>query len=320
MNQSDFLFKDLTENDFENLQDFFSSADFKACDFNLVNLILFSKKNQTKICVKDGILYRIQKSKSENRNGFLFPLLKDYSVQNLKNALDFILTESKNLKIEPNLVLIEENQKNFFEKTISLLKNYKISWQNDEGDSDYIYLQKNLSNLSGKKLQKKKNHINQFYKIYSDFVKFTFVQKNDFSEMHSKKILEIYSEWKKNHAENFNEDLIFEEIALKSALQNFKNFNLKAQILEINEKPVAFALGNNFSSDCFDVIFEKAIQNFAQNGAYAVINQKFAENLSEYKFLNREEDLNVPSLRKAKLSYKPEIILKKYYGKIEYLS
>ena len=74
---------------------------------------------------------------------------------------------------------------------------------------------------------------------------------------------------------------------------------------------VAFAMGSQIRSDTFCVHFEKAFSDI--RGAYPMINQQFVENeLSEYKYIDREDDLGVENLRKAKLSYYPEFLPEKY--------
>ena len=73
-------------------------------------------------------------------------------------------------------------------------------------------------------------------------------------------------------------------------------------------------LASPISASVLDIHFEKSLSEPAKNGAYAAINQFFAQNCNFYEYLNREEDLGIPGLRKAKLSYKPDIILDKFSG------
>lgn len=318
MEKSNFLLNELNVQNFQELKEFYNLNSFYSCDFNLVNSIVFSKKYKTKYLIDDKILYRIQFSSLKNRNGFLFPLIFDLNSENLLKSINFIADYSKKSNVEPNFVLIDEKQKELIDESLKKQNKFRIDWNTDEGDSDYIYLREKLVKLSGKKLQKKKNHINQFYKKYPESVDFEFIDSQNFTENHKNQIYKIYSDWKNAHLLNFEEDLENEENALSLSLENFKIFNLKAGILFIQQNPVAFSIGNEFSDDIFDVIFEKSLQEYAKDGSYAVINQKFAEKLT-CKFINREEDLNIPGLRKAKLSYNPEKIYKKYYGKIEIL-
>jgi hypothetical protein len=86
--------------------------------------------------------------------------------------------------------------------------------------------------------------------------------------------------------------------------------------VRVDGKIVAYTLGEPMcDGETFCVHFEKASPDFPQ--AYATINKLFAEkSLVDYKYINREDDAGVEGLRKAKLSYQPELLVKKYYAKI----
>ena len=82
-------------------------------------------------------------------------------------------------------------------------------------------------------------------------------------------------------------------------------------ILLVEGRLVAFTFGGPINHDTFDVCVEKADLNY--DGAYAVINREFVRSLPpQYSLINREEDLGLEGLRRAKQSYNPRILLDKY--------
>lgn len=85
-------------------------------------------------------------------------------------------------------------------------------------------------------------------------------------------------------------------------------------MLEVGGEVYAFCIGNQIRKDVFDVNFEKALPQI--NGAYAIINREFARHIREkypdIRYLNREDDMGIEGLRRAKESYTPDILLEKY--------
>ena len=122
----------------------------------------------------------------------------------------------------------------------------------------------------------------------------------------------VYLKWQNEKGE-MSEDFNLENESINLALKFFTELKLFAGILYVSGFPVAFTIASRISSECVDIHFEKAVSDYSRNGAFAVINQLFVQNFSDYKYINREEDMNIEGLRKAKLSYKPELILEKFY-------
>lgn len=89
-------------------------------------------------------------------------------------------------------------------------------------------------------------------------------------------------------------------------------------ILYAGGEPAAMTLASGISAVCVDVHFEKAVGAYAKNGAFAAVNQCFAASpaASAYEYVNREEDMGVEGLRRAKESYDPVYKVQKYYGEI----
>ena len=175
----------------------------------------------------------------------------------------------------------------------------------DRDYADYIYLKSDLSTLKGKKFQSKRNHINRFRNTYPDY-EYTPITPDRIQEC-----LDLEAEWCKVNNCDQQEGTGNERRALIYALHNFEALGLTGGILHVNSKIVAFTFGMPINHETFGVHVEKADTSI--EGAYAMINYEFANRIPEqYIYINREEDLGIEGLRKAKLSYQPATILEKY--------
>ena len=108
--------------------------------------------------------------------------------------------------------------------------------------------------------------------------------------------------------------MIDEGKAVKKAIKYYKELGLSGGVIRANGKIVAFSMGDRLNDDTFLVHIEKAFYDI--QGAYPMINKQFViANCDEFQYVNREEDAGDEGLRKAKLSYRPHIILRKFYAK-----
>lgn len=169
---------------------------------------------------------------------------------------------------------------------------------------DYIYLREDLATLKGKKFQAKRNHVNKFKKQYA-------YEYEPLTAELVPECLEFEAKWyKANRTDDDQEELTDERKSMIFALNHFKELNLLGGAIRIDHKLVAFTFGSPINQDTFGVHVEKADTDY--EGAYSIINQEFASRIPEqYVYVNREEDLGIPGLRKAKLSYNPTILLPK---------
>ena len=169
---------------------------------------------------------------------------------------------------------------------------------------DYIYLREDLATLKGKKFQAKRNHVNKFKEQYA-------YEYEPLTAELVPECLEFEAKWyKANRTDDDQEELTDERKSMIFALNHFKELNLLGGAIRIDHKLVAFTFGSPINQDTFGVHVEKADTDY--DGAYSIINQEFASRIPEqYVYVNREEDLGIPGLRKAKLSYNPTILLPK---------
>jgi hypothetical protein len=99
-------------------------------------------------------------------------------------------------------------------------------------------------------------------------------------------------------------------MATQTAFDNFEQLGLIGGALRINGEIQAYSYGQPLGEDTFGVHAEKSLYEI--DGGFTMINREFAEhNCAGYRYINREEDLGLESLRKAKMSYHPTILLEK---------
>lgn len=178
----------------------------------------------------------------------------------------------------------------------------------DRDYSDYIYTRDKLVNLSGKKLQSKRNHINKFKSLYPDY---------EYRELTPELIpqcLEIERQWrltsKDDSCDNPDEELSEELRSMTRAFNRWNELGLIGGTIFVGGRMVAFTYGCPINQNTFDVCVEKA--DVSYEGAFSIINQEFARHIPEqYYYINREEDMGDEGLRRAKLSYRPDILLEK---------
>lgn len=175
----------------------------------------------------------------------------------------------------------------------------------DRNGSDYVYETTDLINLSGRKYHGKRNHLAQFTRDYN-------WSYEEISEDNIEDCKKVAHQWCDSHGGcEKGSGSEGEGCALRKAFQYFRELELAGGLIRIDGEPVAFTIGEEINSKTYLVHFEKAVDGY--NGLYAAINHEFAaRHLAGYQYVNREEDLGIEGLRKAKLSYHPAILIQKY--------
>lgn len=183
---------------------------------------------------------------------------------------------------------------------------YQIEYDRD--DADYIYSREKLAALSGKKLHGKRNHIHRFEEANPDWKYETITDENE------EECAKMAMQWCMKNCMSQEDEIEFEKIdeskLVVYAIRHRKELGMTGGALRVSGNVIAVTLGERLTDDTFVVHFEKAFSDI--QGAYPMINREFVRHeLTKYQYVNREEDLGLPGLRKAKLSYYPEILLKK---------
>ncbi|MCQ2546848.1 MAG: phosphatidylglycerol lysyltransferase domain-containing protein [Clostridia bacterium] len=184
----------------------------------------------------------------------------------------------------------------------------EIKWVDDRPNYDYIYLTQELIDLKGRDFHSKKNHLNYFKKNYEyEYVEMT----SDMADEAMNFIAEFNA--RKEVPEHEMELLKMEEEAMEDVFRNIEAVGYWAGAIRINGKIEAIAIGGRLGRNTVVEHVEKA--NVEYRGLYQAINNEFCKHVASWaKYINREEDMGIPNLRKAKLSYRPVKLLEKYIG------
>ncbi len=168
---------------------------------------------------------------------------------------------------------------------------------------EYLYDADSLRQLTGKRYQPKRNHINKFKSLYPNY-EFKPLTSEYFDEC-----LKLAAHWGESHAES--ESIHREQRAMIRAFESFDALSLRGAVLLVEGQMVAFTYGSAVNDYTFNTHVEKADTTY--EGAFPTINRLFAESLPErFTTINREEDLGLEGLRYSKMSYHPSSMLKKY--------
>ncbi len=170
---------------------------------------------------------------------------------------------------------------------------------------DYIYRTEDIINMSGKKYHKKRNHLAQFRKSYEDY-SFSEIKESDFDECIAMSA-QFYNE-KHGYTDHSS---VVEQFAIHTYFSHFHELGLKGGVLRVNGRLAGFSIGERLCCNTFVTHIEKA--DISYKGAYTALTYEFTRHFAGgYEYINREEDLGIPGLRKAKESWYPVFLLKKY--------
>jgi hypothetical protein len=287
-------FREVTLDQKPMVDSYFRNSGIFGSEYTFSNTFIWRRKNNTRIAEHNGFLYVRYNLKGQCY--FLLPLAKSAGAD-LKMAVEALIEHTWGCDCNLAITGISGDRRQLIENLMPGMFEFKQrpDWY------DYIYASEDLINLRGSNYQPKRNHINKFEALNG---------KNTFEVLDGNNLVECldtYSRWAEEH--DFD-DIEEEKFAVTEALRNFEELGLKGGLSRVNGKVCAFTIGSELNDEIFVTHIEKGLSDCP--GVYAAINRDFARNcLASYKYINREEDLGVEGLRKAKRSYYPVIHLEK---------
>lgn len=290
-------FREIVKEDASEYKRHVLQTDYMACEFAFCSLYLWRAYYQSRICFKNGMFY-LATIEKDGRYVYRFPI----GSGDLREAMDEINRDAKERNQPVVYYGLTEAMRELFEEAAP----GKFDYKQNRDAADYIYNTNSLAELSGKKLHAKRNFINRFRALYEGRYAFEPV-----SEQNTEEIRAFSRDWNRKRQDGKTRGLEDEEKIIDETLREFNRFCLRGAVLRLDGRIIAFTLGSELSPKVFVIHFEKADDTVP--GAYNMINYGFVNVwLKEYAYINREEDLGIEGLRRAKMSYQPEIILMRY--------
>lgn len=277
------------------IQSFFDKNTFRGCDFSFSNIFCWRHHYKTTFAIESDALYFRFHIKGEEPC-YLFPL----GEKDIKETIGTILADARERESRFQLHAVTPEMYDALQEVFP----ERFLYQKNRDWYEYIYSSQDLIQLSGKRFQTKRNHINKFKRMYQwEYLPITREIIPD--------CLELYKRWcKENGGCEEEKSLVEERISTMNAFEHYEQLGLVGGALKINGELLAYSYGQPISSDTFGVHAEKCLYEI--DGGFSMINQQFAEhNCSGYSYINREEDLGYESLRQSKLSYHPAFLLEK---------
>lgn len=290
-------FQELTIDSRKELEPYFKSREFISCEYNFNVMFLWTKYNKTKYAVKEN--YLVINHYLRDKLVSIMPICKEeYFKEAFEDILDYY--KSNDLKLtmfSADKIFVDFVKNNYGDR-------FQIETNRDY--FDYIYNADELRTLKGKKYAKKRNHINAFMKEYDGKFEYKALKKEDKDDA-----CKFLRGWKRHHDEITN-TLESELTAVCRMIDNLDKLDIKCGVIYVDGRIEALSMGSLINNGKEAVIHvEKA--NADMRGMYPLINQQFLLNeFPDVEIVNREEDLGIEGLRKAKLSYNPIKLLEKY--------
>ena len=275
-----------------------SKAKHFGCDYSFGDMFIWQTVYNIRIAHSDGFVFSIN---GRDKPVYGFPVGEG----DLKKAIEDLMADAAQYGV--GLEMFGLN--NECVKKVEDLFPGVFEFEPVRDSFDYVYLTENLVDLPGKKYHAKRNHIAAFKR--DNEWSYEPITESNIDECRA-----MNEEWERINREKNPEAIDDELDAINISFDYYTRLGFVGGLLRANGKVVAFTFGEEMNPEMFCTHVEKAYADV--RGAYPMINREFAANaLSSYKYINREDDTGSEGLRRAKLSYFPDILLEKYMARVK---
>ena len=270
----------------------------RGCEYSFANLNMWGRQ-------RAAILgdYLVLFSQFERKSVYPYPR----GSGDLQPVLDAIIQDARDRGLPCRISSMSAQECDVLE----YLYPGKFHFHTDRDSYDYVYNIEDLAQLKGKRYQSKRNFANRFWANHPA------CRVLPLDENTLPAAQQLLEQWYLSRV-TAPGDFHLEQVAIQRGFDKMEALGLEGIVLIENGKALAMTMGSFLCDTTFDIHFEKAADGV--DGAYAAINQSFAKYLMDkypqLSWLNREDDMGIEGLRKAKLSYHPDHLVEKYWARL----
>lgn len=263
-------------------------------DFNFVSMFSWDTDGSAEISRLNGNLVIRMPDYLDGH-----PVYSFLGVHSVDKTIDTLLEAAPKLELVPEIVI----------NHITDASKYRI--EEDRDNFDYIYDLRHLSELAGGHYRKKRNKVNVFVRDHEDYELVVEFHKT-LSPQQAEELRQVDRAWATATPRDEG-DILAERKAIDKLVANFSHFNATATLVRVDGNVKAFSINEIINDDYAICHFEKALSVHHDN-IFTFISTEVAKQLLKAgcKWVNWEQDLGLPGLRRSKESYKPVRMLKKY--------
>jgi hypothetical protein len=296
-------FKPLLPEHYPELKPYFKNLRYPLCEYSLPSIIAWQNQEYQPYGAihDDTLIVRVQFTTKRDRDHLQLPVspTKEYAPQELHDL-------AEKLKVRAFWYVPEEYILKYGRSDIESL--FAVSEQTEY--HDYVYMAEDLATLRGRKYSKKRNLINQFKRTY---VRNGTVTEEKMTPSARAECLSFLDRWCEDQQCDLDEDvnLACEKEALINTIEHMDLLEVNGLILRIDGEISAFGMASHLTVEMGVLYFEKALTQV--KGLYQYFDSLCAKALlNGYKYINKESDMDLPGLAKAKKSYHPVFMVKSF--------
>lgn len=293
-------FCDIQLRDKHLIESFTKQWESENAEMSFAHIYMWSSNSKIQYAIENEVLYF--KLDFPQETIFLWapvPKNKSISPSEYGEAVRKGFAYLKSIGVEPSFRSVASPFLELIQKGCPELSLHTAPW-----NFDYVYSSEDLITLKGRKYHGKRGHIKKITNLYPDF------EYLPLDNSMAKECMELYDRWREKHFEK-TIDQYDERSSVERALLNLEKLNLTGGCIRINGEIKAFTIGEKILSNMCQIHIEKADDDI--DGLYPLINQEYASHMcNDVEYINREEDMGLEGLRKAKRSYYPVKMVEKY--------